>query len=233
MNFQRTVVKRALTSPLLMNAICALTARQVSMVDRAEIWESAAIHYYAESLNHLISTLNLPTSCPEDMLTATILLSSYELLALPGLEHRRHVSGALTLIRAHECKATSQGVIGVVFWVYARQDLAMALVHKCPTMLAPEEWGVSWDEQETRESRLGNKLIWLLAKLIAHTFGKADGHTIESLHESRTSLKKELDCWFEGLPISFSGIAFGPPTAEGFLKRCFPVPSTGKVYIIP
>src|SRR5699024_2687025 len=123
---------------------CALTARQVSMVDRAELWKSAAVEYYAESLHHLITTLGLSASSPEDTLPATILLSSYELLVLPGLDHRRHVSGALTLIKSYGCKASSQGLVEAAFWVYARQDLAMALVHECPTMLPPEEWGVSW-----------------------------------------------------------------------------------------
>lgn len=227
-HFQRTVVKRTLESPLLMDAICALTARQVSMVNRAELWKSAAVQYYAESLHHLITTLGLPASSPEDTLSATILLSSYELLVLPGLDHRRHVSGALTLIKSYGCKASSQGLIGAAFWVYARQDLAMALVHECPTMLPPEEWGVSLAEQETREDRLGNKLIWLLAKIVAHTFGKTDGRSIELLRDNRTSLMRELDAWFESLPVSFSGTTYGPPSPEGFVKRWFAIPSTGK-----
>lgn len=228
-HFQRTVVKRALESPLLMNAICALTARQVSMVDRAELWKSAAVYYYAESLHHLITTLGLPASSPEDTLPATILLSSYELLVLPGLDHRRHVSGALTLIKSHGCKASSQGLIEAAFWVYARQDLAMALVHERPTMLPPEEWDVSWVEQETREDRLGNKLIWLLSKIVAHTFGETNGLSIELLCSTQTSLMRELNAWFESLPASFRGTTYGPPSPEGFVKRWFAIPSTGKL----
>lgn len=231
LHFQRTVVKRALESPLLMNAICALTARQVSMVDRADLWKSATVHYYAESLHHLITTLGLPTCCPEDTLPATILLSSYELLVLPGLDHRRHVSGALTLIKTYECKASSQGLVGAAFWVYARQDLAMALLHECPTMLPPEEWGISWSERETREERLGNKLVWLLAKIVAHTFGATDRLSIELLRDTRTSLIRELDAWFKSLPVSFSGVTYGPPSPEGFIKHWFAIPSTGKSFL--
>lgn len=226
--FQRTVVKRAVTSPLLMSAICALTARQISMVDKGEVWKPVAVQYYGDSLLQLIATLDHPTSCPEDTLAATILLSSYELLALPGLDHRRHVSGALTLIRTHACRASSEGLMAAAFWVYARQDVAMALVHECPTMLPPEEWGVLWAEQETREDWLGNQMVWLLARIIAHTFRKTNGQSAQALSEGRASLIKELDVWHESLPESFRGTAFGPPLEEGFLPQWFAVPSTGK-----
>ncbi|GFF97361.1 hypothetical protein CNMCM6936_006770 [Aspergillus lentulus] len=228
-NFQRTVVKRALRSPLLMSAICVLTARHITMVDEGgEVWKPVAVQYYGDSLRQLIGSLDCPTSCPEDTLAATILLSSYELLASPGLDHRRHVSGALTLIRTHRCRASSEGLMAAAFWVYARQDIAMALVHECPTLLPPDEWGVSWDEQDTREGRLGNQMVWLLARVIAHTFQSTTGQSVLALSEGRAGLIKELDVWHERLPESFRGTAFGPPLEEGFLPRWFAVPSTGK-----
>ena len=49
----------------------------------------------------------------------------------------------------------------------------MALVHECPTMLPPEEWYVSYAEQETADDRLGSQIIWSLARVIAFTFGLA------------------------------------------------------------
>ena len=70
-------------------------------------------------------------------------------------------------------KLNSKGLVGASFWVYARQDIAMALVHECPTMLPPEEWYVSYAEQETADDRLGNQIIWCLARVIAFTFGLA------------------------------------------------------------
>ncbi|PWY90380.1 hypothetical protein BO94DRAFT_23664 [Aspergillus sclerotioniger CBS 115572] len=225
-NFQRAVVKRAVESPLLMNAICALIARQVGIADREEIWRATAARYYGESLQQLIAALELPTSYPEDNLAATVLLSSYELLALPGLDHQRHVSGALTLIRTHACGATSTGITGAAFWIYARQDVAMALVHECPTMLPPEEWGVSWDEHETKEGRLGNQMVWLLAKTVAHTFRKGCVLSVRSLADNRACLERELDAWFESLPGAFYGIPYERPSPEGFLLLWFAVPST-------
>jgi hypothetical protein len=227
-HFQRTLVKRALTSPLLMSAICAITAKQISIVGKGEVWKPVAVQYYGDSLVLLIAALDSPTSCPEDILAATILLSSYELLALPGLDHRRHVSGALTILRTHAFKASSEGLMAAAFWVYARQDVAMALVHECPTMLPPEEWVVSWAAQETKEDRKGNQMVWLLARVIAHTFRDTNGQSVAALSEDRASLMKELDAWYESLPESSRGTPFGPPTEEGFIPQCFAVSSTGK-----
>jgi hypothetical protein len=118
LKFQKTLVKWALESLMLMNAICALTARQMSIVSRGAIWKSATVRYYGESLHQLIKTLQGRSYFPDDTLATTVLLSSYELLFAPGLDHLRHVYSSLTLIRTHTCKAGSKGVVGAAFWVY-------------------------------------------------------------------------------------------------------------------
>ncbi|RDH23112.1 hypothetical protein M747DRAFT_302924 [Aspergillus niger ATCC 13496] len=210
-----TIVKRALGSPLLLNAICALTARQMSIAGRGDMWKTTAVHYYGESLHHLIHTLNGPSYGSDDTLAATVLLSSYELFTSPGLDHHRHVSGAVTLIRTNPHNASSGGLKAAAFWVYARQDVAMALVHECPTMLLPDEWGVEWTDQEMDEDYLENKIIWIVAKVIAHTFGGL-------------RLVEELETWRGSLPTSFAGIPFGDSSEEEFIKLLFAIPSTGR-----
>lgn len=227
LHLTHTIVKWALESSLLLNAICALTARQLSMVGRGEMWKSTAVHYYGESLHHLINILNGPSYCAGDTLAATVLLSSYELFTSPGLDHHRHVSGAVNLIKTNSHNASSDGVIEAAFWVYARQDVAMALVHECPTMLPPDEWGVSWIDQETVGDSLGNKIIWIAAKVIAHTFREVDNVAKQSLHRDKTGLIKELNSWRESLSTSSAGVPFGTPSEEGFLSRFFAMPSMG------
>ncbi|OJZ89221.1 hypothetical protein ASPFODRAFT_42383 [Aspergillus luchuensis CBS 106.47] len=196
------------------------------MAGRGEMWETTAVHYYGESLQQLIHILNDPSYGSDDTLAATVLLSSYELFASPGLDHHRHVSGAVTLIRTNSHNASSEGLKGAAFWVYARQDVVMALVHECPTMLLPEEWGVEWIDQEIDEDLLGNKIIWIVAKIIAHTFWKASGVTEHSLRRNRMRLIEELETWRGSLPTPFVGIPFGTPSEEGFVKRLFAIPST-------
>ncbi|KAJ6007200.1 hypothetical protein N7522_005551 [Penicillium canescens] len=189
------------------------------------MWKSIAVDYYGESLRHLIHTLDGPSYCSGDTLAATVLLSSYELLTSPGLDHHRHVSGAVTLIKSNLYNASSGGVATAAFWVYAWQDVAMALVHECPTMLPPEQWGIPWTDQETGEDSLGNRMIWIVAKVIAHTFREVDDAATQSLHRDKTGLIKELDTWRESLPTWFAGVSFGSRSEERFLKRFFAVPS--------
>lgn len=232
LNFTRTAVKRCRTSPLMMNAICALTARQLSMVGHGgDIWEAAAVRYYGWSLHHLINTFANTMSSPEDTLAATTLLSSYELLVSPVVDHRRHVSGALTLIRTYDCKATSKGLMGAAFWVYARQDVAMALVHERPTMLPPEKWGMEWAKKETAEDRLSNQLVWIIAKIIAFTYQGGQALSVDLLSQRRTALMSETQAWLDSLPASFHGILYGPPTPEGFVKYWFAVPLAGEDFL--
>ncbi|KAL4903347.1 hypothetical protein BDW74DRAFT_179765 [Aspergillus multicolor] len=225
-HFQRQLPKDALLSPLLANAICAMTAKQVSLVDGA--WRtqsaSAAGGYYGEALTHLIKSLGNGSVSVDGVLAATILLSSYELLACPGLDHRRHVSGALTLIRTHGCNAASDGLAGAAFWVYARQDVAMALVHECPTMLPPEDWGVSWTVSEERDDRLGNQMVWFLAKVIAYTYGKAKAGV--ALTDPKGVLEQDLRTWYEALPLHFTGVKIRPAPEESERALFFASPST-------
>ncbi|RFU29843.1 hypothetical protein B7463_g6506, partial [Scytalidium lignicola] len=220
MSYQREVMRRAYFCPLIMQALCALTAKQLSLVRSEEAWDAVAVRYYGESLHLLINVLANTASCEKDALTGTILLSSYELLASPGFDHRRHVSGASTLIKTHNITAKSEGLARASFWIYARHDCAMALIHECPTMLPPEDWDVSLTTRELEEDVLGNQMLWLLAKVIAFTFDKGERQPEETLLATRSNLITEIDAWFAGLPPSFKSVPYGPTSREGYTKHC-------------
>ncbi|KAL2835648.1 hypothetical protein BJY01DRAFT_238674 [Aspergillus pseudoustus] len=200
-HFECTVVKRALASPLLLSAICALTARHMSMIAKSQAWNAVAARLYGDSLVHLIASWGNTASCSEQLLPATILLSNYEVLVLPGVDHRRHVSGALTLIRTHNCRPSSGGPMAAAFWI-------------CVS-----------GRKENQEDRLGNKIVWLLAGVIKHTFQDTHGIGRSVLQGARAGLLQELDSWFESLPESFHGTPFSPPMEEGVLPLWFPVSS--------
>lgn len=226
--FQRTVPRMALNSGLLLNAICALTAKQRSGTEKGQVWKAAAVHYYGDALRHLIQTLGSPGYVVEEALVGTILLSSYELNDSPGLDHRRHVCGALTLVRKYGCKASSRGLTRAAFWVYARQDVSMALAHECPTMLPPDEWEVDWGETERGDYMLGNKIVWILANVLQYTF--SDISKSASSSRRRSALKRELDSWFSSLPKAFCGVPYESNPKDGFSKLFFVAPSNGEIH---
>ena len=105
-------------------------------------------------------------------MTATILLSSYEMIAAQGQEHRRHFYGALMLIKTHGICARSVGLDKANFWIYIRHEIVVALVNESKLLLSPNEWNASFRDGETEEDLLGNQLLWLLARAIDLVYAK-------------------------------------------------------------
>lgn len=176
-----------------------------------------------QSLRRLISLLADPVSSRQGVLTVTVLLSSYELLGVPGSDHRRHLHGVKTLIVSLGVDAKSRGLDAASFWIYARQDVAMALINECPNMIAPEDWNTSWANRETEEDILGNHILWLLSMVISVVFSGSDAGWSIVQAAKVSQLSADIDKWFNELPPSFAGVRCGPTSREGILtfgSRC-------------
>lgn len=226
--YQRLVPRRMLFSELLLHCICAFTSKHLSLLINGEIWAPVAGRYYGKALHMLIELLG-STVPQDDALTATILLSSYEMIAAQGQEHRRHFYGALMLIKTHGICARSVGLDKANFWIYVRHELVVALMTESKLLLSPAEWNVTFQEEEMQEDLLGNQLLWLLARAIDLVYEK-DADTGESVATTseRTDLLRAAERWFDGLPASFHGVAYGEATEEGFSKLYFAIPAAGE-----
>lgn len=108
MSYQRDVMQRVFSSQLLLQSACTLTAKQLSIVNSGQVWAPVVARYHGETLRDLIHLLADPTACQDNALTAITLLSSYELLAAPGAEHKRHLLGAMTLIKTRGINTRSK-----------------------------------------------------------------------------------------------------------------------------
>ena len=169
------------------------------------------------------------TAPQEDALTATMLLSSYEMIAAQGQEHRRHFYGALVLIKTHGICAHSVGLDKANFWIYIRHEIVVALMSESKLLLSPKNWDVTFQEDETQEDLLGNQLLWLLANAIDLVYEKdTDTGKPVATPSERTSLRRAVERWFDGLPASFHGIKYGEVTEEGFSKLHFAIPAAGE-----
>ncbi|KAF2019115.1 hypothetical protein BU24DRAFT_112852 [Aaosphaeria arxii CBS 175.79] len=220
--YQLSIPRLTLTSPLLFNCICAFTAKQLSLANSRKnwSWDTVARDFYGQSLRLLISTLTGSSS--EHALTATILLSSYEILAALGSEsQRRHLLGATTLIKAHGITAQSHGIDRANFWIYIRHDICVALSIEKPILLHPDDWNVRWEVGEMREDVLGNQGQWILGRVVTLVYGE-EGRT-EAGKEKRENFLVELEEWRSRLPDAFIGIPYGEPDDEGLRKIYFTV----------
>lgn len=223
--YEIEVVRRATSSALLLHSLCALTARQTEIVTRSDCAYGAASTYYVKSLRLLIAALADPQACKEDILTATILLSSYEVLSAPGTEHRKHLYGAMALCRSHGSNAAIHPLGRASFWIFARQDVSLALINECPTALDPKSWGMPRDQVPESEDLMGNRTIWIMVLVIAIVFGAAeDKSEILTGYEQLTSL---LNDWHQSLPSSSKAHICGSRTEDGFQDIWFATPAAG------
>ncbi|OMP85291.1 hypothetical protein BK809_0003961, partial [Diplodia seriata] len=261
--YQRDVLRLALASPLILHALCALAAKQMSRADASappSLWEPLAARYYGESLRLLIRALAEDTSAAateaegagvggaggeggggtgrtrkrEETLTATILLASCELLAAPSADYARHLRGALTLMQTGGIDFRSASRLEAAgLWVFARQDVAMAVAGKRGLLWGVGRWGCDWSgagDAEEEEDWWGRKLLWLLARAVECVFVDADGSGLASRVEPVEGLLAELEEWRGALPRSFEGLRLKGGLAEGLDEMWFPIDSAGMVH---
>lgn len=170
--YQNEVVRCSLSSPLLMYAICAMSAKQMSLTQNKILWEPVASRFYGESLGLLIKELTDPSIDRGILLAATILLGSYELLAEPGTDYQKHIYGASTLIQSFKTGEKEFRLQQSSFWIYARQDVALALVNERPTLTPPDNWPPLPKYADSIDEIFGNKILRLLAKVIQIKFAE-------------------------------------------------------------
>lgn len=225
--YQLSIPRLTLTSPLLFHCICAVTAKHLALANSRHnsSWDPVAREHYGQSLRLLIDELNTPSH--GHALTATIILSGYEIIASIFSEHhRRHFLGLTMLIKNHNITAQSTGIDRANFWIYVRHEIGFALANEKPLMLNPEEWAVRLEYGETREDVLGNHVLWILARVINLVYGE-EGTTV-AVKRHREAFLRELEEWRAGLSDTFVGIPYGEADEEGFRKVYFTVTAAGR-----
>ncbi|KAL6871761.1 hypothetical protein HDV57DRAFT_506328 [Trichoderma longibrachiatum] len=222
--YRRQVTRLAASSELLMYSICALSAKQMSLVGEHSIWEPVAGRFYGQSLRMLIHGLNQLDTSYGEVLVATILLSSYELLAVPGPDYRRHLDGVSSLLRSHRLSSISAGLERASFWIYARHDVAMALINHCPPLIATSEWPDAITSGDPEEDAMGNQVLWLLARVIELRFAPPGGVTDDRKQRLR-DVGEQVDRWWDKLPLTSRGLSAGDQSEDGLSQLWFCVQS--------
>ncbi|KAF3071755.1 hypothetical protein CFAM422_006308, partial [Trichoderma lentiforme] len=223
-NYRRQVTRRAASSALLMYSICALSAKQMSLVAEHSVWEPVAGRFYGQSLRLLIHDLNQLDARYDEVFVATILLCSYELLAIPGPDYRKHLEGVSSLLRSHLSSITTD-LDKASFWIYARHDVAMALINYCPTLVAASEWPDAMTGSNLEEDAVGNKVLWLLAKVIELRFAPPGSINPDDRRESLREIGTEIDKWWDDLPSTSRGLSSGEVSEDGLSHLWFCVQS--------
>ena len=234
--YEKEVSRRALVSDLLLRCVCCHSARQLSLLPSGEIWGPVATRYYTESLRLLVGQLSDPKP-QSDTLTAVILLMAYEATAAPGYEHKRHIEGAVKLMKAHRVDANSRGLDSANFWVFVRHDLFSAFTTESKLQLGAREWGVrlgggdgDGDGGVVEEDILAQRLMWLVGRAVDVTYGDGDEGDRE---REREELRKDIRVWEKSVPETFWGIHYGEECGDGLEKIHFAIQSAGRSLFSP
>jgi hypothetical protein len=225
--YQLCVPRLTLTSPLLLHSVCAFTAKHLALSDPQpdSSWTAVASEHYGESLRLLIHALSTPSY--EHALTATILLSSYEIVAgIASEHHRRHLLGQTMLIKNLDINAQSTGLERANFWIHVRHELGVSMATEKPLLLDPTfDWNMHWQIGEVREDVLGNHLLWILARVLNLIYGPES--STANGKQQREAFLKELQDWRAALSDTFIGIPYGDEDEFGFRKIFFTVTAAG------
>ncbi|RFU77604.1 hypothetical protein TARUN_4633 [Trichoderma arundinaceum] len=226
-NYRRRVTRRAASSELLMYSICALAAKQMSLVGEYSVWEPIAGRFYGQSLRLLIHDLNQLEARYDEVLVATILLSSYELLAVPGPDYRRHLQGVSSLLQSHCLSSITTDLDRASFWIYARHDVAMAIINYCPSLIPTSEWPAAITSENSEEDAAGNQVLWLLARVIELKFASPANIEPDKRKQGLSEVAADVERWWDNLSLTSHGLSSGELSEDGLEKLWFCVQSAG------
>lgn len=202
-HFTRHVPQKALSSPILLNAVLAFSARHLARTSNYD--PEAAEFFHSACIELLIPALSDQASAAADpnILAATVILRIYEQLnvSMTGADDERHLWGSTALVDLQPFfhAPTAGGIRQAAFWVFIRQDIYMALIHQRPMRCDLDSFNVDVTFVSRDDSTWANWAIWILARIVQFCFGLQ-----ERGWEKWSVLNELMDTWEQCKPFSFT-----------------------------
>ena len=127
------------TSPPLLHAMLAFSARQMDLCKASPDASCDSLELYQESIRQLAPSLRAKD--PNTLVTACI-LAVFELMSGSSRDWRLHIDGCSSLFDFFAINGFSGGLLQAVFWCYARMELCGAIVSggTASTVLPLDRW---------------------------------------------------------------------------------------------
>lgn len=200
-HFSVYVPHLALSCPILLNSILALSASHLSRINPS-FDPLIALEYHGSCVHDLIPALQDATLATEAALPlSTVILRMQEMLGSNETDFQRHLRGCVSLFRFNRNNFRPGSLKHTAFWAYVRQEILTALQNNSATNIDTSEktYHVVW-KGETDENWT-HHISWLAAKVINHCFGEP-GSEPTNLDQWR-KLQHEVTLWRERLPDTF------------------------------
>jgi len=206
-HFRNIVPQRALTDPILLNAILAASARHISRVSGGDPY--IADKYHQRCIQHLIPMLSDEAAVlDENLLASTVILRFLEEIDVP-LSGKVHLDGAGHLIGAHAFVSAQEifsgGLRLAAFWVGLRQEIYVAFVNQRPITFPLQHCNVDRSFRPADEGTWADRIIFHCAETIQWCFG------IQEHERSMTQFQELLSYavnWLKLVPPCYTPIYY-------------------------
>ncbi|KAL3479059.1 hypothetical protein BJX99DRAFT_268744 [Aspergillus californicus] len=218
--FSMNVVERACSTPLLLHACLAASARHLSFMTTCNFPPSLPDEYHEKCIAILLSILGKWESQMdiEALLASTVILRFFEQISCydPSHDLRHHLLAGSVYFNSHVTYAVSDGLAGASFWVYVMQDVQSSLVSQIPLRITlgtfNEKLQLRWTENVVQTDRdWAHQAIWLLAETINHCYGV---HDSQESTINRAILLNKIFTWEMHRPDSFRPLHSAPANSE-------------------
>ncbi|KAL7811180.1 hypothetical protein V8C44DRAFT_100979 [Trichoderma aethiopicum] len=142
--FQMQVPLLAQTSPALLCAILAISARQMERKEASNGTSTPqksfdSLELYQESIRLLTPLLE---AHDQAVIPICVILCCLEMMSASARDWRRHLEGCAALFDAFQVHGFCGGLLQAVFWCHARMDLCGALISDGTqsTIIPPSAW---------------------------------------------------------------------------------------------
>ena len=209
-HFSTIIPERAFESPVLLYAILAFSARQLSRLGQMD--PVTADYYHHKCVKDMIPLLKDTEGVRDGkLLAATVILRMYEMLESSSEDLERHLLGSSSLISLESYNESWDSLRKAAFWIFLRQDILWAEKNRRCTIINLDKSFVGGIPlfSDATDDTWANRIYYLLAKVINLCYGQDSISPIEwhmTLHN--------LENWRRRLPSSFEPYFYLDPDSD-------------------
>ncbi|PSS28468.1 hypothetical protein M430DRAFT_132978 [Amorphotheca resinae ATCC 22711] len=207
-HFGVDVPERAMSCPVLLNALLAFSARHLS---RTSDYDPAIADYYHQKCVRLMIPMldQKELVADETLFAAAVILRAFEETdeSNMGGGPEPHLTGTSVFANAQLEFGTWGGLGHAAFWVFVRQDIYMSLLSQRPLKVDLKGWedrlSFNLGFEPTSDCTWANRMIWIVAEIVAFCFGDKNGSNWEAP-------RMKTERWNLCRPKSFDPILYHP-----------------------
>ncbi|KAK8170212.1 hypothetical protein IWX90DRAFT_502455 [Phyllosticta citrichinensis] len=210
-HFGTEVPRRAMSYPVIANAILALASRVLNGAHGTEDLQSAS--YMSECLRILIPVLEDPLAAlDENLLTAIVILRLYE--EMDDRDQKTHLYGGTRLINSIAHMLPRGGLGEAAAWIFIRRDLYVSLTTGEPVNCNLEIYRKSHVFEDESDCAWANRIIYTFAYVLNYC-SQQNQEEDNSSFEQWKQLCGDVEAWNANKPHHFRPLWVNEPKDIG------------------